>query len=210
MNPLDGALPLFCISRQPSGSRSLRRRGARVRRPSCRDGAPDRADRRGARPRREPAAYTGFNTQTSAMQFVELAPWIPRFSINYNLGVDGISVLFILLNSFHHRAGGDCGLGVDYEARGAVHGGLPDHVGPVERRVRRPGRDAVLRILRGDADPDVPGDRNLGRTQPRLCGGEVLPLHPARVAVDAGRLSYLYDKAGGSFPSSPGTNCRWR
>ncbi|MDE2017195.1 MAG: NADH-quinone oxidoreductase subunit M [Hyphomicrobiales bacterium] len=44
--------------------------------------------------------YTGFNTQTSAMQFVELAPWIPRFSINYNLGVDGISVLFILLNSF--------------------------------------------------------------------------------------------------------------
>ena len=44
--------------------------------------------------------YTGFNMQTSAMQFVELAPWIPRFSINYNLGVDGISVLFILLNSF--------------------------------------------------------------------------------------------------------------
>ncbi|TSA16088.1 MAG: NADH-quinone oxidoreductase subunit M [Betaproteobacteria bacterium] len=44
--------------------------------------------------------YTGFNTQTSAMQFVELTPWIPRFNIRYNLGVDGISVLFILLNSF--------------------------------------------------------------------------------------------------------------
>ncbi|HEY5216927.1 MAG TPA: NADH-quinone oxidoreductase subunit M [Pseudolabrys sp.] len=44
--------------------------------------------------------YSGFNTQTSAMQFVELSPWIPRFNINYNLGVDGISVLFILLNSF--------------------------------------------------------------------------------------------------------------
>ena len=44
--------------------------------------------------------YAGFNTQTSAMQFVELSPWIPRFNINYNLGVDGISVLFILLNSF--------------------------------------------------------------------------------------------------------------
>jgi len=44
--------------------------------------------------------YSGFNTQTSAMQFVELSPWIPRFSINYNLGVDGISVLFVLLNSF--------------------------------------------------------------------------------------------------------------
>ena len=44
--------------------------------------------------------YSGFNTQTSAMQFVELSTWIPRFNINYNLGVDGISVLFILLNSF--------------------------------------------------------------------------------------------------------------
>jgi len=42
----------------------------------------------------------GFHTGTSAMQFVELNPWIPRFNVNYHLGVDGISVLFILLNSF--------------------------------------------------------------------------------------------------------------
>ena len=42
----------------------------------------------------------GFQAGTSAMQFVELAPWIPRFNVNYHLGVDGISVLFILLNSF--------------------------------------------------------------------------------------------------------------
>jgi len=42
----------------------------------------------------------GFQTGTSAMQFVELNPWIPRFNVNYHLGVDGISVLFILLNSF--------------------------------------------------------------------------------------------------------------
>ncbi len=38
--------------------------------------------------------YTGFDPSTSAMQFVELAPWIPRFNINYHLGVDGISLLF--------------------------------------------------------------------------------------------------------------------
>ena len=44
--------------------------------------------------------YTGFDTSTSAMQFVELAPWIPRFNINYHLGVDGISMLFVILNSF--------------------------------------------------------------------------------------------------------------
>ncbi|HYT98164.1 MAG TPA: NADH-quinone oxidoreductase subunit M [Casimicrobiaceae bacterium] len=44
--------------------------------------------------------YTHFDTTTSSMQFVELAEWIPRFGIHYHLGVDGISVLFILLNSF--------------------------------------------------------------------------------------------------------------
>ncbi len=44
--------------------------------------------------------YTGFNLNTSAMQFEELVAWIPRFNIRYHLGVDGISVLFVLLNSF--------------------------------------------------------------------------------------------------------------
>jgi NADH-quinone oxidoreductase subunit M len=44
--------------------------------------------------------YTGFDATTSAMQFVELRPWIERFHINYHLGVDGISLPFVLLNSF--------------------------------------------------------------------------------------------------------------
>src|SRR5512134_1173261 len=44
--------------------------------------------------------YTGFDVTTSAMQFVEKTPWIERFNVFYHLGVDGISVLFILLNSF--------------------------------------------------------------------------------------------------------------
>jgi NADH-quinone oxidoreductase subunit M len=44
--------------------------------------------------------YTHFDLTTSAMQFVELREWIPYFDIYYHLGVDGISVLFVLLNSF--------------------------------------------------------------------------------------------------------------
>ena len=44
--------------------------------------------------------YTGFDTTSPAMQFVELMPWIRRFNINYHLGVDGISMLFVILNSF--------------------------------------------------------------------------------------------------------------
>jgi NADH-quinone oxidoreductase subunit M len=44
--------------------------------------------------------YTGFARDTSEMQFVEMHNWIARFNIHYHLGVDGISVLFILLTSF--------------------------------------------------------------------------------------------------------------
>ncbi len=58
--------------------------------------------------------YAHFDTTTSAMQFVECAEWIPRFDIHYHLGVDGISVLFILLNSFMTRARRLGGLGGDH------------------------------------------------------------------------------------------------
>jgi NADH-quinone oxidoreductase subunit M len=44
--------------------------------------------------------YTRFMLGTSEMQFSEAIEWIPRFNVNYLLGVDGISVLLILLNSF--------------------------------------------------------------------------------------------------------------
>jgi NADH-quinone oxidoreductase subunit M len=44
--------------------------------------------------------YTGFDPTTAEMQFVERTPWITALNVNYHLGVDGISVLFILLNSF--------------------------------------------------------------------------------------------------------------
>jgi len=43
---------------------------------------------------------TGFNTGTAAMQFEENLPWIERFNVRYHLGVDGISVWFVLLTSF--------------------------------------------------------------------------------------------------------------
>ena len=43
--------------------------------------------------------YTGFDITTSDMQFEEMHNWINRFNIHYHLGVDGISMLFILLNS---------------------------------------------------------------------------------------------------------------
>lgn len=44
--------------------------------------------------------WNGFDRSTHLMQFVELIPWIEPFNINYHLGVDGISMPFIVLTSF--------------------------------------------------------------------------------------------------------------
>jgi NADH-quinone oxidoreductase subunit M len=44
--------------------------------------------------------YAHFTIGTPEMQFVEAVEWIPRFNINYLLGVDGISLLLVMLNSF--------------------------------------------------------------------------------------------------------------
>ncbi len=44
--------------------------------------------------------YSGFKTGTSAMQFVELSPWIDRFNVYYHLGLDGISFWFVPLTAF--------------------------------------------------------------------------------------------------------------
>ena len=44
--------------------------------------------------------WTGFDTSTADFQFVERIAWIPSLGIYYHLGVDGISVFFVLLSTF--------------------------------------------------------------------------------------------------------------
>ena len=44
--------------------------------------------------------YSQFDTTTAAMQFVENYSWIERFNVKYHVGVDGISLWFILLTAF--------------------------------------------------------------------------------------------------------------
>ncbi|PZX27829.1 NADH:ubiquinone oxidoreductase complex I, chain M [Cupriavidus phytorum] len=41
-----------------------------------------------------------FDRATAAMQFVEKASWIERFNIHYLLGVDGLSMWFVVLTAF--------------------------------------------------------------------------------------------------------------
>jgi len=42
----------------------------------------------------------GFDASSASLQFVERAPWIDRFNVEYYLGVDGISMWFVVLTSF--------------------------------------------------------------------------------------------------------------
>ena len=44
--------------------------------------------------------YVGFKLDSSAMQYVEKVSWIERFNVSYHLGVDGISLWFVLLTAF--------------------------------------------------------------------------------------------------------------
>jgi NADH-quinone oxidoreductase subunit M len=44
--------------------------------------------------------YSGFDASTSALQFVENTMWIERFNVFYHLGVDGLSLWFVLLTAF--------------------------------------------------------------------------------------------------------------
>src|SRR5690606_11923300 len=41
----------------------------------------------------------GFDRASSALQFVEKHTWIERLGINYHLGVDGLSVWFVVLTA---------------------------------------------------------------------------------------------------------------
>ena len=43
---------------------------------------------------------TGFDSASAALQFQENRVWIERFNVRYHLGVDGISVWFVLLTAF--------------------------------------------------------------------------------------------------------------
>ncbi|MEO0004220.1 MAG: hypothetical protein RLZZ22_1912 [Pseudomonadota bacterium] len=44
--------------------------------------------------------YTGFETGSAAMQFVERVLWVPAFNVHYHLGLDGISLWLVLLTAF--------------------------------------------------------------------------------------------------------------
>jgi NADH-quinone oxidoreductase subunit M len=43
--------------------------------------------------------WVGFDSTSASFQFVERADWIPSFKIGYHLGIDGVSLFFVLLST---------------------------------------------------------------------------------------------------------------
>ncbi|HUC61350.1 MAG TPA: NADH-quinone oxidoreductase subunit M [Alphaproteobacteria bacterium] len=43
--------------------------------------------------------WAGFDPASASFQFVEKAEWIPSFKIGYHMGIDGISLFFVLLST---------------------------------------------------------------------------------------------------------------
>jgi NADH-quinone oxidoreductase subunit M len=44
--------------------------------------------------------FDGFDNSTAALQFVEKSMWIDRFNVFYHIGLDGLSLWFVLLTAF--------------------------------------------------------------------------------------------------------------
>ena len=154
---------------------------------------------------------TGFNTTTATLQFVEKHVWIERVASNYLLGVDGLSVWFVLLTAFITVIVVVSAWQVITERVNQVPRGVPGALRPPGRRVLGDGRPAVLRLLRGDIDPDVSHHRRLGRPASGLCSVQVLSLHAGRLLADVDRDHLLVLQIGRQLRDPGlGTDCRFR
>jgi NADH-quinone oxidoreductase subunit M len=129
----------------------------------------------------------GFN-DVASYQFEERVSWIPAWGISYHVGIDGLSLWLVILTTFLTPL---CLLGswtqIESRVREFVLFMLLLEAGMI-RRVRGARPLPVLRVLGGDADPDVLPDRDLGPRPPHLRRGQVLPLHVRRQRADARRV----------------------
>ena len=114
-------------------------------------------------------------------------PWIrlAGWPIDYHLGVDGLSMLLVLLTTLpdpdRHPVHLDRGRG----AGEGVHGLLPAAGDRHAGRVPGPRHVPVLRVLGVHAGADVLPDRHLGRHAAHVRRGQVLPVHHGRLDPDA-------------------------
>ena len=139
--------------------------------------------------------WTGFDKASTFYQFEEKHLWLPGFQISYHMGIDGVSLLFVLLSDLPDADLYPGQLGCDQDARQRIHDRLPgsgNHDGRHVFGARPPG---VLFLLRRRIAADVPDHRHLGRPAPSICRFQVLPIHADGVGPDAaGGDRALFDR----------------
>ena len=107
--------------------------------------------------------WTRFDVGFGGFQFVEKSAWIPRFGISWLLGIDGVSLLLVLLTAVLTPL-------VLFAAPQSIHQRLKGYLvsmllletamlGTLGRSRSR----ALLRFLGADAGADVPDHRRVGR-----------------------------------------------
>ncbi len=106
--------------------------------------------------------WRDFDPLTAQFQFVELRPWLGP--ISFHMGIDGISMPFVLLTTFLMPLCILASWTRDHRAGEGVHDRLPRARDADDRRFHLARPRAVLSVLRGRADPDVPHHRGLGRS----------------------------------------------
>ena len=138
----------------------------------------------------------GSNRAASSTSSSESHSWIPAFGTRYDLGVDGIALVLVLLTAVLVPLlliAGWNDVPRPTEAPAPACGAHlrradPDRRGDGDDVVHRPRHPAVLHLLRGHAHPDVLPHRRLRRGAKALARrGEVPALQPVRRADHAGR-----------------------
>ena len=137
--------------------------------------------------------------------------WIPRFNIEYYLGVDGISMPLDPADHGSQLPGDDREL-EHRPVRARLLHPVPAPGNRHARHVLRAGLLPVLHLLGSDAAADVLPDRRLGRSAPRVRGHQVLPVHAAGQRLHPDRLAGLLLHRRPRFRHSPRRRGqgRWR
>ncbi len=128
-----------------------------------------------------------FDPSTAQFQFVERAKWISLggFTITYHMGIDGISLFFILLSTLLTFLSIVSSWEViQFRVKG-IHDRVSSYGNVDGRNFLRARLYSVLRVLRGCAGPDVFYHRDLGRRKPYLFRVQVFSVYVPGFGIDA-------------------------
>ena len=120
-----------------------------------------------------------FDIAAAGMQMVERHAWIPAIGAEYLVGIDGLSLLLVLLTSLivpfaflaQKMDRGFCAMMLIMQS--ALYGTF----------TAQNFRSLVL-VLRDEPDPGVPADQNLGRRKSRPRCDQIFPVHVSRKCGD--------------------------